>query len=129
MFAFFSYCSKFSSMPNHVYNIPYLIQVSNLLVTVNSSVNLFIYCVFGTRFRNELKKLLRPLLRKVTKNGLCCLLSSPQHISADQRDQFNFQLNDRRMSGLTNHGAGNVRNDFRLINKDRHHFMELLSHH
>lgn len=32
-------------------------QVSNLLVTLNSSVNLFIYCGFGKQFRKELKKL------------------------------------------------------------------------
>ena len=28
-----------------------LIQVSNLLVTVNSSVNFFVYCTFGQKFR------------------------------------------------------------------------------
>ena len=35
-----------------------LTQVSNLLVTINSSINLFVYCVFGKRFRLELKQLL-----------------------------------------------------------------------
>ena len=33
-------------------------QVSNLLVTINSSINIFIYCVFGKRFRLELKRLI-----------------------------------------------------------------------
>lgn len=33
------------------------LQISNLLVTLNSSVNLFIYCGFGRKFRRELKKL------------------------------------------------------------------------
>ena len=33
-------------------------QISNLLVTLNSSVNLFIYCGFGRKFRREFKKLL-----------------------------------------------------------------------
>ena len=47
-------------------------QVSNLLVTINSSVNLFVYCVFGERFRNELKKMLRPLARRVKKVGHFC---------------------------------------------------------
>ena len=48
------------------------LQVSNLLVTVNSSVNLFVYCVFGERFRNELKKMIRPLARRVKKAGHFC---------------------------------------------------------
>ena len=42
-------------------------QVSNLLVTVNSSVNLFVYCVFGERFRKELKKMIRPLARRLKR--------------------------------------------------------------
>ena len=38
---------------NKVANRPImpLIQVSNLLVTVNSSVNFFVYCTFGQKFR------------------------------------------------------------------------------
>ena len=34
-------------------------QVSNLLVTINSSINLFIYCGFGKKFRSELKRLIK----------------------------------------------------------------------
>ena len=44
------------------------LQVSNLLVTVNSSVNLFVYCVFGERFRNELKMLICSLAQRLKKN-------------------------------------------------------------
>jgi len=35
-----------------------LVMVSDLMVTFNSSVNLFIYCGFGKKFRREFKKLL-----------------------------------------------------------------------
>ena len=38
-----------------------LTQLSNLLVTINSSINLFVYCVFGKRFRQELKQLLKTI--------------------------------------------------------------------
>ena len=48
---------KFEAVP--------LTQVSNLLVTTNSSVNIFVYCAFGKRFRSELKKLLKKMF--------CCL--------------------------------------------------------
>ena len=37
------------------------------MVTVNSSVNLFVYCVFGERFRKELKKMIRPLARRLKR--------------------------------------------------------------
>ena len=46
-------------------------QVSNLLVTINSSINLFIYCAFGKRFRKELGSLIKDSHRKITKPGLC----------------------------------------------------------
>ena len=65
-------------------------QVSNLLVTINSSVNLFVYCVFGERFRNELKKMIRPLARRVKKAGHFCGLwwwlqqTGPDGTSQDQ---------------------------------------------
>ena len=42
-----------------------------MLVTINSSINLFVYCGFGERFRNELKKMVRPLIRNI-KTGQCC---------------------------------------------------------
>ena len=64
--------------------------MSNLLVTINSSVNLFVYCVFGERFRNELKKMIRPLARRVKKAGHFCGLwwwlqqTGPDGTSQDQ---------------------------------------------
>ena len=45
-------------------------QVSNLLVTINSSINLFVYCAFGKRFRSELRNLINDNL-KLTKFQLC----------------------------------------------------------
>ena len=44
----------------------YIITVSNLLVTINSSVNLLIYCTFGLTFRNELKRILSAAMTRVS---------------------------------------------------------------
>ena len=41
--------------------------VSNFLVTLNHSVNLFIYCAFGERFRKELKRVMKKASRKLGK--------------------------------------------------------------
>ena len=46
-------------------------QVSNLLVTINSSINIFIYCAFGKRFRTELGNLVNDSCHRLTKPGLC----------------------------------------------------------
>ena len=46
-------------------------QVSNLLVTINSSINIFIYCAFGKRFRTELRNLVKDSCHRLTKPGLC----------------------------------------------------------
>ena len=45
-------------------------QVSNLLVTINSSINLFVYCAFGKQFRSELRNLIKDSL-KLTKFQPC----------------------------------------------------------
>ena len=47
--------------------------VSNFLVTLNHSVNLFIYCAFGERFRKELKRMMRNNGRKIAR---FCLIKS-----------------------------------------------------
>ena len=44
----------------------YIITVSNLLVTINSSVNLLIYCTFGLKFRNELKRILSATIARIS---------------------------------------------------------------
>ena len=44
-------------------------MISNFLVTFNSSVNLFIYCAFGERFRNEIKHLTHKISRRISN---CC---------------------------------------------------------
>ena len=46
-------------------------QVSNLLVTINSSINLFIYCAFGKRFRKELGSLIKDSHRRMMRPCLC----------------------------------------------------------
>ena len=45
-------------------------QISNLLVTINSSINLFVYCAFGKQFRSELRNLIKDKL-KLAKFQLC----------------------------------------------------------
>ena len=49
-------------------------QVSNLLVTLNSSVNLFIYCGFGGKFRRELKNLFCKSFPRRQVNGFFVLV-------------------------------------------------------
>ena len=53
--------------------------VSNFLVTLNHSVNLFIYCAFGEKFRKELKRMLNQARRKSSR--YCCVKS--EHKSED----------------------------------------------
>ena len=47
-----------------------LTQVSNLLVTVNSSINIFIYCAFGQKYRLELKRLIANLFCSIARYNL-----------------------------------------------------------
>ena len=47
--------------------------VSNFLVTLNHSINLFIYCAFGERFRKELKRVMKKTSRKI---GNCFWIKS-----------------------------------------------------
>ena len=53
----------------------YIITVSNLLVTVNSSVNLLIYSTFGLTFRNELKRILSATMARIS--GVCTMKMKP----------------------------------------------------
>ena len=46
-------------------DIPYLTQTANLLVTVNSSVNIFIYIILGDKFK-------RVFLQCLSENLSCC---------------------------------------------------------
>ena len=41
-----------------------LTQISNLLVTVNSSVNFIIYCIFGEKFKCVLLKIICTMIGK-----------------------------------------------------------------
>ena len=53
-----------------------LTHVSNLLVTINSSINIFIYCTFRKRFRLELKRLIIKATRIFTTCIICSKISS-----------------------------------------------------
>ena len=53
-----------------------LTHVSNLLVTINSSVNIFIYCTFRKRFRLELKRLFTKATHIFTTCIICSKITS-----------------------------------------------------
>ena len=62
-------------------------QISNLLVTINSSINLFVYCAFGKQFRSELRNLIKDKL-KVAKFQLC----SKQNIEVPLNEKKDYPL-------------------------------------
>ena len=61
----------------------YVLMISNFLVTLNSSVNLFIYCAFGERFRKEIKRILNQMKRRVQK---CCCNLPDEHFLINNGD-------------------------------------------
>ena len=63
-------CNIFELFDVNAVNVTF---VSNFLVTLNHSVNLFIYCAFGEKFRKELQRMARNTGRKFGKN--CCMKS------------------------------------------------------
>ena len=72
-------------------------MVSNLLVTLNSSVNLFIYCTFGERFRKEIKRLANQIKRKLNKY---CFMryKSPSSIFQEDNESVRCLKLDRKKS-------------------------------
>lgn len=62
-------------------------SVSHILLTINSSVNFFLYCVMSTTFRTELKS----LATKVKRNWLAC------HSSQNNNSGGNNDLDQIRM--------------------------------
>ena len=61
-------------------------QVSNLLVTLNSSVNLFIYCGFGGKFRRELKRLFCNLIPRKQVTFVVVVVAAAQTVVVDVVD-------------------------------------------
>ena len=61
----------------------YILMISNFLVTLNSSVNLFIYCAFGEKFRKEIKRIINQMKRKIQK---CCRHSRDEHYLINNAD-------------------------------------------
>ena len=59
-----SVCNIFELFDISAVNVTF---VSNFLVTLNHSVNLFIYCAFGERFRKELKRMMKNNGRKLAR--------------------------------------------------------------
>jgi len=73
----------------------HLIDISNFLVAVNSSVNCFIYCIFGTKFRKEflyLVKYLFPCLKSSFTYG------HGQTVLTHPHNHLGQQANHRRHS-------------------------------
>ena len=46
-----------------------LLAVTNLFVTINSSINFLIYCLFGNKFRTIFMQVLRTFTRIATDNN------------------------------------------------------------
>ena len=67
-------------------------MVSNFLVTLNSSVNLFVYCAFGERFRAEIKRLAKMLRKKIAR---CC------YSNYDVKTQDQLFLNQHKRANFT----------------------------
>ena len=94
-----------------------LTQISNLLVTLNSTVNLCIYCSFGERFRNELKHLIKKCCGHTMQFVRCRRKSSNRpHERSRSFNKGNpvrkFQ-SDKDLS--TNAGLANVGQSTRVI--------------
>ena len=93
--------------------------VSNFLVTLNHSVNLFIYCAFGERFRKELKRMINQTRRKLSR--YCCIKS--QHKSEDIPFESHYSNSRVRKSLSLPENIG--RNLLRqLSKKNSEHFFE-----
>jgi len=76
------------------YDITWLTKINNLLVTLNSSVNFVIYCIFGDKFKRIFTNLFLSMLGRET-SGHGDLLRYQSHVMADQ-----VQLGGGRSSRL-----------------------------
>ena len=70
----------------------YIITVSNLLVTINSSVNILIYCTFGLTFRNELKRIISATMARVS--NICTVKRK-----SNSRSFCNIESSGSRLKG------------------------------
>ena len=78
-----------------------VITVSNLLVTINSSINLFVYCAFRERFRTELKRMICELMRGVTKYFTSNIkIQSQKSIASIKVNHLKSQLRRNRSQSL-----------------------------
>jgi len=76
------------------YDITWLTKINNLQVTLNSSVNFVIYCIFGDKFKRIFTNLFLSMLGRET-SGHGDLLRYQSHVMADQ-----VQLGGGRSSRL-----------------------------
>ena len=51
------YCAKIGAVPFSFWSI-LLLNVSHFLLVMNSSVNMIVYCLLGSRFRSEVRKIM-----------------------------------------------------------------------
>ena len=64
-----------------------LTQTNNLLITVNSSVNFIIYCIFGEKFKRIFFKMFCSMTGRGSLPGQSELLRYPSHIHNEVRKQ------------------------------------------
>ena len=85
-----------------------LTQVSNLLVTINSSINLFVYSVFGKRFRSELKQVLKKMSCCLAA-GISCFKMKMRLANTSQHNEPSVRFRANRMT-ICIHTASHCRN-------------------
>ena len=90
--------------------------VSNFLVTLNHSVNLFIYCAFGERFRKELKRVMKKASRKIGKYFWIKSENDCEDLHFESLELHKFKCGVRKSSSLPENIASNL---FRKVSKTK----------
>lgn len=88
-----------------------LTQVSNLLVTINSSINLFVYSVFGKRFRSELKQVLKKMSCCLAAGGCCKMKMRLTNTSQLNEPSVSFRANKMTICIHTSPNCRNIETD------------------
>jgi hypothetical protein len=77
-----------------------LTEISNLLVTINSSVNIFIYTIFGDKFQRQLVRYLRRICPCILAGKYAC------NQSEFTKSEYNHHYVQANVGGAGGGGAG-----------------------
>ena len=96
--------------------------VSNFLVTLNHSVNLFIYCTFGERFRKELKRVMKKASRKIGKYFWIKSENKSEDLHFESIELRNSKYGVRKLNSLPKSIEGRLfRNVLQTKTKNKFH--------